>query len=348
MEYNVESSEQIGKVVAMHEYLVPMLECPVCHGELHWTIEKRNKDHIEQAEASCASCGAIYPVQEGIGIFLTPDLQRHDLWEESESGLNVYLHEHPEIEQKLLGSPLEKLAPADQFMRAMVLEERGDYQEARKAGALAQTGLYTKEYRDCLQSQIDYVTNRVSNRNGPIVDLASGRCYLVKELAQKLSRSIIATDFSPRVLRRDRRLFQFLGLADRVSLLAFDARRTPFKDGAVKTMTTNLGLANIEEPGKLLDELRRIISGELSAIMFFFPDDDAANRAAAEKLGISSFMFRDSTLRLFNEAGFNVELKNIRKGRALPTPRGELIEGAGIDALPVTQTELEWCTLVAH
>ena len=46
MEYNVESSEQIGKVVAMHEYLVPMLECPVCQGELDWTIEKRNKDRM--------------------------------------------------------------------------------------------------------------------------------------------------------------------------------------------------------------------------------------------------------------------------------------------------------------
>jgi len=202
--------------------------------------------------------------------------------------------------------------------------------------------------RVSFQSQIDYVTNRVSNQNGPIIDLASGKCYLVEKLAQKLSRSIIATDFSPRVLRRDRRLFKFLGLADRVELLAFDARRTPFKDGTVKTMTTNLGLANIEESGKLLDELRRVISGELSAIMSFFPDDDVANRAAAEKLGISSFMFRDSTLRLFDEAGFAVELKNIRKGRALPTPRGKLLEGAGIDALPVAETELEWCTLLAH
>lgn len=332
----------------MHEYLIAMLECPACHGELDWTISERNADHVEEAEARCASCNAVYPIREGIGMFLTPDLQRHDLWEESESGLNVYLHEHPEIERNLLESPLKKLAPADQFFLAMVMEERGNYQEARKAGDLAHAGLYTKEYRDCFQSQIDYVTNRVSNQNGPIIDLASGKCYLVEELAREATCPIVANDFSPRVLRRDRRLFNFLGLADRVDLLAFDARRTPFKDGAVKTMTTNLGLANIEEPGKLLDELRRVISGELSAIMSFFPDDDAANRAAAEKLGISSFMFRDSTLWLFDEAGFDVELKNIRKGRALPTPRGKLLEGAGIDALPVAETELEWCTLIAR
>jgi len=137
-------------------------------------------------------------------------------------------------------------------------------------------------------------------------------------------------------------------LADQVELLAFDARRTPFKDGAVKTMTTNLGLANIEEPGRLIDELRRVISGKLLAIMSFFPDDDAANRAAAEKLGISSFMSKDSTLRLFDEAGFDVQLKNTRSGKALPTPTSNLLEGAGIDALPVAETELTWCTLVAR
>ena len=230
----------------------------------------------------------------------------------------------------------------------MVLEERGNYGQARTVADRARAGMYTKEYQDCFKSQIDYVTNRVSIQDGPIIDLASGRCYLVEQLAQELSRPIVATDFSPRILRRDRRFFQFLGLADRVSLLAFDARRTPFKDGAVKTMTTNLGLANIEEPGRLLDELRRVISGELSAIMFFFPDDDVANRAAAEKLGISAFMFRNSTLRLFDEAGFDVELKNVCSGRALPTPTSDLLEGAGIDALPVAETELEWCTLVAR
>jgi len=332
----------------MHEYLIPMLECPTCHGKLEWTIDKRNKDHIEQAEAHCLSCDALYPVREGIGSFLTPDLPRHDLWEEAESGLTTYLREHPDIERRLMGTSPEELSPADQFFLALVLEERGDYAQARAAADLAHAGLYTKEYRACCKSQLDCVVERLSLTDDPIIDLASGRGYLVEELLGRLSRPIVATDFSPRVLRRNRPLFAFLGLDDQMSLMAFDARQTPFKDGAVKTMTTNLGLPNIEEPVRLLDELRRVIGGELLAIVHFFPDADAVNRAAAEKLGISSFMFRDSTLRLFDEAGFEVELENVRKGRALPTPTSELLEGAGIDALPVAETELEWCTLIAR
>jgi hypothetical protein len=46
--------------------------------------------------------------------------------------------------------------------------------------------------------------------------------------------------------------------------------------------------------------------------------------------------------------GFDAKLKNVQKSRALPTPTSDLLEGAGIDALPVAETELTWCTLVAR
>jgi len=28
--------------------LTPLLSCPICHGELRWTVRERNGDHIEQ------------------------------------------------------------------------------------------------------------------------------------------------------------------------------------------------------------------------------------------------------------------------------------------------------------
>ena len=37
-----------------------------------------------------------YPVREGIGLFLLPDLPRNDLWEQAESQLSRYLREHTE------------------------------------------------------------------------------------------------------------------------------------------------------------------------------------------------------------------------------------------------------------
>ena len=332
----------------MREELIELLTCPVCHGELNWAIADQRLDQIERAEAVCEECKASYPVREGIGAFLTPDLPRHDLWEEVESRLSKYLREHPEVKRRLMETPLDGLAPADQFLRAMILEEQEAYAEAEAASRMAWPGLYTEAYRSCYESQIEFVIQRLSDAQGPIMDLASGRGELVERAARVLPQPLVATDFSPRVLRRNRRWLEFFGLGDRVSLLAFDARRMPFRDGAVRTMTTNLGLANIEQPGELLRELRRVVSGTFLAICHFFPEKDEANGAKIREFGLEPFLYRRTALAKFAEAGFQVELANVQMGVARPTPTSELIEGAGIDALPVAETELEWCVLVAR
>lgn len=332
----------------MHNYLVEMLECPVCHGELAWTITERCGKRIETAEARCTECAATYPVREGIGLFLTPEPPRDDLWEQADSRLIQYLREHPEIERQLMDVPLDTLAPADQFFRALMLEERGEYAEAKAAEDVANARLYTPEYMACWDSQYNHVLEYLSASDGPIVDLASGRGYLVGELARKLERPIVATDFSPRVLRLDRRWLEFLGLYDQVSLLAFDARRTPFKDGVIETLTTNLGLPNIREAGDLLQELRRIVAGTFLAVHHFYPEGDKTNAAALHEAGLSALLFRHSTLECFTEAGWQVDVANVCTGKARPTPTGVALGGAGIDAFPVAETMLEWCVLVAR
>ncbi len=332
----------------MREELIEVLACPACHGPLSWKIISESGGRIETAEARCGSCELVYPVREGIGGFLTPDLARNDLWDEVESRLSQYLRDHPEIERKMLESPLEDLAAADRFLRAMVLEERGSYAEAKAAADSARPGLYTPEYLACHQSQIEHLLEVLGPSEGMIIDLASGQGQLIEAMARTLNVPLAATDFSPRVLRRDRRWFEFFRLAERISFLAFDARRMPFRDGAVRTMTTNLGLANIEQPGDLLQELRRVLSGTFLAVCHFFPEDDDVNGAMIREWGLEPFLYRQTTLERFAEAGFQVELKNVQKSIARPTPTSELIEGAGIDALPAAETVLEWCVLVAR
>ncbi|GAB4544220.1 MAG: hypothetical protein Kow0063_37870 [Anaerolineae bacterium] len=332
----------------MHACLIEMLVCPVCHSDLEWEILQRKGQHIERAEARCRGCTAVYPVLEGVGLFLTPDLPRNDLWEQVDSQLARSLREHPEIERRLMETPVDELTAADLFYRALVLEERGEYEAAKAIEEKAKQGIYPAEYLACWESQCDYVIERLSGSDGPIVDVASGRCYLVEEMARRLERPIVATDFSPRVLRQDRRRLESFGLYDKISLLAFDARRTPFRDGAVGTLTTNVGLANVEEPGNLLKELRRIAGGEFLAISHFYPDDDEVNAMALREAGLSSLVFRHAAVEGFMAAGWDVEVANECRARAEPTPRSEVLGGAQIDAFPVRETMLEWCVLVAR
>jgi uncharacterized protein YbaR (Trm112 family) len=332
----------------MQEFLIEMLECPSCYGELNWKITQHQGERIEEAKVNCKKCGNAYLVKEGIGLFLTPDLPRNDLWEQLDSQLIQYLRENPQIESKLMDVPLNTLNPADQFFRAQILEERGEFAQAKATANFAYSKLYAPEYLKCYNAQINYLIAQLSIFDGPIIDLASGRGDLAELLVRKLKQPIVFTDFSPQILRRNRRWLEFFGLYERVSLLAFDARRSPFKDEAIKMMTTNLGLINIEEPENLLIELRRIVSGKFFAISHFYPEDDEVNAEAIKKLGVDQFLFRNSALEFFYSAGWQVKMENMMIGKACPTPKGEVIEEAGIDAFPVAETKLEWGVLAAQ
>lgn len=332
----------------MHPYLIDMLACPACRGEMTWKITDRRRGHIETAQAHCKSCGGVYPVKEGIGIFLTNDLPREDLWEEVESQLSSHLRDHPEIEKQLMGSSLDALSYADQFFRAMILNERGAFEQARAAFETANSGLYTQAYLACSEAQIAYILEQLAGSKGPIIDLASGMGQLVERMAKELSRPVVATDFSLRVLRSNRKRFAYYGLDERISLLACDARRMPFHDNGVALLTTYLGLANIREPLDLLRTLRRIAAGKFLAIMHFFPAEEPGNRKIIEELGLADLLYLNRALEIFEQAGWHAKVKNTCKGPAKPTPTSINLEGAGIDALPAAETELEWGLIIAE
>jgi uncharacterized protein YbaR (Trm112 family) len=324
----------------MKKHVLEMLECPICHHQLNWQISSESQDRIEQAEAHCSGCEAIYPVRDGIGIFLTPNLFRNDTWEQVDSQVVLYLRDHSAIERQLMEDSAEKLSPTDQQFRAMVLDERGQFVEGKKTEELANKNLYTSEYLAAWNSQIEYTLESLDALSGSIVDLASGRCYLVEKIISQLRRPVLATDFSPSVLRRNRKYFQFLELDDLVSFLAFDTRKTPFKDEAIEIMTTNVGLANIENPGDMLSEIKRIISGTLLAVSHFYPENDDANRKVIEDAGLEAFTFKEAALQYFSASGWSVKVENSQMAKALPTPPSVIFEGARADGLPVAPTEL--------
>jgi len=332
----------------MHKFLIDLLVCPICHHDLDWKIEKEDDIHLTAGKAACRECKAVYPLWDGIGIFLTPDLPREDLWRQAGSRLVRYLREHPDIERRLMATPLEMLSPTDQFFRGEILEARQEFAKAKLVHDIAMRNLYHTEYLSCWQSQVEHVIQELVNTSGPVIDLASGKGYLAVEIALRTGRLVVPTDFSPTVLRRNRAWLKVFGLGDQVSLLAFDARRAPFRNGAIEMLTTNLGLPNIQNPGELMKELRRIVSGRFLAISIFYPPDDEDNASKLREAGLGDLLFRQPAINTFNSAGWEVALDNLKHGKALPTPPSRLLEGARIDAFPVTETVLEWCVLDAH
>jgi ubiquinone/menaquinone biosynthesis C-methylase UbiE len=179
--------------------------------------------------------------------------------------------------------------------------------------------------------------------------LASGRGYLVEKLIKSnIPNPIIMTDFSPQILRRNREWYSHFGLYDQVSLVACDARYLPFKDRSVAILTTYLGLPNISEPGTVLAEWQRILAGTLFVISYFYDKNDETNSGAIRKFELETFLFEHNTINAFTDLNWKVNIPSRCKSKALPTPQSELVEGLGIDGLPVAATEIEWCVLSAE
>jgi uncharacterized protein YbaR (Trm112 family) len=301
-----------------------LLACPVCHERLT----------LASDPVACSGCERAYPVVDGVAVLVADAAP--DTWVEAETAIGRALAEDPELERLLLGSAIETLAPADRLLRAQVLEERGDVEGARSAAASADEGLYLPEVRECRDALLERVTELAAGATGPVVDVASGRCTLVERLAAAVRRPLVASDVSPTVLARTRRSGRLPG----VTFLAFDARRTPFRDHSVPVLTTHLGLANIPHTVEVLRELRRVAAGPFLATAAFYPEDDEVNAAAIRELGLGGTLFRSTALAAFADAGWNARIESERRSGAAPTPLSELFPGVRVDALPAAETEL--------
>lgn len=327
--------------------LLELLCCPACHGPLRWAIEIETAAHIEEAQAWCQDCGRRYEVREGIAVLIAPGDEQRDLWAEVDSSLDAWLTAHPQVEQALLEGSESALSPTDLFLRGQLLEQRGAPVRGRQLQAQAELALYSGEYLAARQAQISHVVEACQAGEGPIVDLASGLGALVEALLRGTARPVVATDLSPLALQRDRAYFRPLGYDARVSYLACDARRLPFCDGALGQMTTYLGLANIEQPAQLLQALRRAVSGELLAVHHFFRPQDDENAALIGEFGLETLLFEERLLAALAEAGWQAHISQRTPARAVPTPASALIPELRLDGLPVKETTVDWCVLVA-
>jgi len=332
----------------MQRFLLDWLICPQCHAKLQWKVDCEKNGEVEEAQALCSSCQRSFPVREGIGCFLTDTLERTDLWAQSESELLRFLNENPAVKNQLLTSPVNCLAPADRFYRLMVLEEMGDFSQSSQLEASALDLVYTAEYKACWNRQLDAIANQVLQFGLPVVDVASGRGYFVERLVQRGLPDLVATDFSLPVLRRSRKRFQKNYPHASLSFIAMDARQTPFRDHSIPMTTTNLGLANIQQPGALLAELRRVCSGNLLAIHHFYPADDEVHSKAFADLKIDRLLNEELLLAEFQQNHWQVECLQECYSNALPTPKSVLLDGAVIDTFPLHPVKLKWVTLHAH
>lgn len=331
----------------MHKHYIDMLMCPLCHNQLKWHIKEDDGDRIINANVTCSSCQSEYEVRDEIAVFLTDELSRNDLWWQSESGLEKYFKEKPDIYEKLMNTPEEELNGADYWFKASYLEMKRDFMTSSRMFKNAFKKIYTQDYIDGWKSQIDFIIDNIYT-NKPIIDIASGKGYLIEKLLKQTKNYIVATDFSPTILARNKEYYKYNGLYNRLSLIAFDARKTPFKDNSIVTMTSNMGIQNIEQPGEVINEMNRISKGTFMSVMCFIDKYDKVHMDLLNKYGSMTYATRDNAFETFKRKGWNVKIANSFVANVKPTPEGEILKGARIDGFPIADTKLEFCVIQAR
>ncbi len=59
----------------MRKWLLEILACPICKGDLKLEVFEEKEDEIISGKLICTKCGTEYPIEEGIPNMLPPDLR---------------------------------------------------------------------------------------------------------------------------------------------------------------------------------------------------------------------------------------------------------------------------------
>ena len=331
----------------MFNFLKEILICPECYGELLWEITDKNDIHIIEAEIKCGDCGKTYSVKNSVGRFVEYEGNSDDSWQKAENWLKNLVAEKPVIREKLMTTDIEKMNATDIMIRMMINQIEGNHDEAERLRKICNQKAYKAESLKAGQDQIQYIVNALKKEKDFILDVASGQGTLVSKFLENTNNCIVSSDISFNVMEKAKNLSDKNGFSDRVSYIAFDLSKSPFKDKSVKVMTTYVGLQNISSSEKIFKEIRRICGGKLYSACIFCCEDNIVNRKDLEKEGLDKTWIKSNYIEEFNNAGFSSVVENSIITVDEPTPVGEIVQGVKMDGFPVEAGNFERAVVIS-
>jgi len=296
----------------------------------------KDESHIIGGEFTCTNCGRNYPVDDSIGIFLADTEKNRDFWKEQEDFATRFRRQHPTKFFLLTKTFLGNIRPEHHFLKGLLLDDEEILKRATKR-------IYTKDYLQGYEKTKRALWEEEKDKQGVTLEIACGRDMFFKEFIRSRQGSgvYIATDFSYTVLRSDLKWLRANGLAEKVTLMAVDAKFMPFRDTSVPSMVSNIGLPNIREGEKAVEEAFRIlVPGGVFITNLMFTTENTQNYAKAKELGLHQFYIRQNAEETFRKAGFTFTVNELHRGWVCPTP-------GGIDLLPMVPDTYSFCVINA-
>ncbi len=224
--------------------------CPTCRNELWWEIKEKNNNRIINGYAKCMECREIYPIKNGIAIFLPIKWQNMKIWRRSERVAVQKMEmgeEHETLKNENIRQPSEILNMIRYRNRQGIIRNEALYHQYMESIGMPDT-----------VSKLCYLARRCAkevNDVDYILDFASGKCLLVNELSKLKNCHVIVNDINPIVVMQAQQNFEKF---EHMSFMAFDMKRSPFRNKSIHTVTTMLGLQNIIPCNGIIEEINRI------------------------------------------------------------------------------------------
>jgi len=300
----------------MHKTLIPLLACPICYGGLKSQIEEQDEIHVIEGEFVCRNCKRSYPVVDSIGIFLDGEEMRNDLWKEQEDFATRFRREHPIRFFLLTKTFIGNIKPEHHFLKGLLLEDEKILERATRR-------IYSKDYLVGYEKTRHALWEVEKNNPQVILEIACGRGGFFKEFirSRRGNGIYVATDFSPTVLQSNLKWLRANSLEGEVTLLAFDAKVMPFRDNSIPAAVSNLGLPNIRNDGKVVEETFRVLALRGVFITnFMFTTEETETYAKAKEYGLHQFYVKRGVEETFRKAGFEFSLEELHHGAVRPTP----------------------------
>lgn len=321
----------------MNLELMKKLFCPMCRSDLEWNIEEKNRHQLIKGRARCVKCGAVYPVEDSMAVFLPPKCQDMRIWERGERVSRA------RMEQSCLSG---QSANAEQDMSSEQILKK--ISQVEDINTEISVDLYEKYMNTIGMRNTFAILNELCKQcveqieeEGIVLDFASGKCILAEEIINARKFELVISDINPIILNKSKNNLQKKGCLEQVSFIVCDIKKSPFQDKSIRTITTLLGLQNIIPCKGVLEEIGRI-ADKFLCISAFTAESIEANLQELCRYGIEEVWEKEKLEKKISQLGwYSREVYSVQDiAKAIKTE--DVMTRYAVMKFPVTDTMMEY------